>query len=76
MQEPYELEVGPYLPKPLIGHQLPLPSLDDTCHPGRHLATISWSLSGQNHEKGSIIDLGLKRGTSMKKVQFVLIILA
>lgn len=44
MEEQHELGVDPCLPKPLTGHQLPLPSLDGTYHLGKHLTKISWNL--------------------------------
>jgi hypothetical protein len=68
MPEPHELGVGPYLPKPSNGHQLPLPSLDGTYHLGKHLAKISWSLSGQNQGKYFTSRFMFKRRAPKKKM--------
>lgn len=43
-EELHELEVDPYPPRPLNGHQLPLPSVGGTCHLGKHLVKTSWNL--------------------------------
>uniref|UniRef100_A0A7C9AV75 Uncharacterized protein n=1 Tax=Opuntia streptacantha TaxID=393608 RepID=A0A7C9AV75_OPUST len=47
MPEPHAHVAGPYPPRPSIGHQLPLPCLDDKGHLGKHSTKIFWILTSR-----------------------------